>query len=357
HWVYYNDSLPSPNNTDIALNFSIPYRGIYGDVNGTLYLLWGDDASFNSTIAFENFTILYKLLAPPDDPITDPSHYPEDYSLYLGEKTIKNFTLIPTHYYNETIDDTNFVNLNIIEEQNVSLLINRTWGIVNSSLPLRIPTKDIHLNMSCTANGNSVDIFTLWSPLNHTYTYYGYANPNIPTGSYNLIVQWEDVKQTDLNSYILVDETITIIGTFYVPPEKVIVSSSSISFGGVYTANFTIYLNETGEIMRDLDLLGIIDNDPSCGYAIIIDEAGVYFLYVSIDAERFTEGSHNLTVITKTTNIDVLFLRFDVEPLPATDKEEDIPLIAYPLTIIGLVIAGIVWFVGTLRVLAKESKK
>ncbi|MFX1513994.1 MAG: hypothetical protein ACFFCQ_15550, partial [Promethearchaeota archaeon] len=39
HWVYYNDSLPPPNNTDIALNFSIPYRGIYGDVNGTLYLL------------------------------------------------------------------------------------------------------------------------------------------------------------------------------------------------------------------------------------------------------------------------------------------------------------------------------
>ncbi len=358
HWVYYNNSLVPPNNTDIAFHLQIPDKGIYGEANGTIDLQWGYGTTlFNSSIVFENITIFYKLLSPDTDPITDPSHYPEDNELLLGEKVIKSFTLIPSHY-NETLDDLHFSDSNttLIIENNDSHILNSTWGIINASLPLNIPSAEIHLNITCLVNGTNANIFTLWSPVNYTYTYYGFVDPNTPTGNYSFSLIWEDARQanTTLSSYELFNVIIRIIGSLHVNYQD-IHYTAIVTQGEVFRANFTVILNETGELMKDLDLYGFINNNASLGYVMITDEAGTYFIYLSVDARRFAPGNHTLSVLIKTTDSKLFELPFTVLSPPTEEAEEEVPFIAYPIALGGLVVAILVWCAGMLRIVRKKS--
>lgn len=316
------NKLPSGiNNSQYWLmNYNVPNRGLYGDVNRSLFLTFPSLIKFNDT---NNQTISddYVLKVP-----LDPIKVKFDLNV---STTLDNLPFDRTWYLTEVMEGS--FSVNTWRYDTDALITGPAGSTYNWQLSFPLSDLDLSIGLNDNVSEGFNQLFNL-NLFNGKFYFSGSLDPNLKTNvNYFLQLKWNTPKEDKLTNIKLLSGNslaYLISGTFTVQlPNELIV----IHVGKSASITFNISLDQlNNKLVHGLKLKAEISNVSLP--LNIIEKNGHYEILVSIP-DNFQSGKYNLIISNDGEQIGTL----ELEILPSAINNQDVKIAVPDLyTYIGL---------------------
>ncbi len=341
-------SFPSPYNSSsyFGLNFAIPNRTIYGNVNVTIVFTLSatntragiGSSKFTVNVTVEKtFTVKFKLKILK-------SNVPQKTKYLFADAIEGNTQILPINYKDNL--ETIYNHANITLKNGTVIEVNRT---ITSNLSLNL--RDIHITMFVDLNKDSSysisnDTEMKLDVIKGNLFWYYRVDPNLRTGEYSIYMRWDDafyVNESQSIFYLPFNSN-SIQFNFTVSGTRIIKGLPSetldVTTGELLTVNFTVTLQEaTTRILTGMKIQALIDGNRNYTFNVN-EENGVYFLELVIPT-TLSGGAHTVQFVVANTG-DVLQgqLELNVVHTPKTSPRDFPHVNENPiLTGVGLIVA------------------
>jgi hypothetical protein len=339
-----NGAFEAPYNetTYFLLQIKIPERGIFGKVNNTLVVKFGEGQPRGASIEIPiELNIKYFVNITRGMNVTAPA-FPETFQLSSwveGNLSIQPISWNASPYVNMPWN-VSYVNYTQTTEEN------ETLALVNVTDVLNISLEDIHFDIILNTTNLEAHPFQI-RRTNNTIFWAGRLDPNLPTGTYTIRFIWDDPASVDEPELGLLEWAIKGNDHFHLVQIEIfgilgittISEDLSVTQGETLEIAFKVTYQENGASVSGLHIYA---NTARSDDKILVTESNnmyVFSITVGIDEEI---GQLAVYLFKSQTNVEIgqISITIKSREIESTSQKESALVLPIAIVIVATILAG-----------------